>query len=72
MLYRGHFYKMLMLTHMSEDVLKGSLTKIDILEVIDIVETISNANAVDRQVGKHSLRLVKAPSVLCSRQAAHR
>ena len=64
MLYRSHFNKMLMLSHMLEDVLKGPLTKVDILEVIDIVETIRYADTVDCEVGKHSLRLVVTASIL--------
>ena len=64
MLCSSHFHKMLMLSHVPEDVLKGSFAKFDVLEVINIMETISYADTVDRQIGKHSLCLVVAASVL--------
>lgn len=64
MLCSGHFYKMLMLSHMLEDILKGPFAKIDILKVINIMETISYADTIDCQVGKHSLCLVVTTPVL--------
>ena len=64
MLYSSHFYKVLMLSHMLEYILKGSFAKFDILKVVNIMETICYTDTVNRQVRKHSLGLVVAASVL--------
>ena len=64
MLCGSHFHKVLMLSHILENILKGSFAKIDILKVINIMETVSYADTVNGQVGKHSLCLVVTTPVL--------